>query len=344
MIDLRSDTLTKPDSGMLQSILTASFGDAGRLDETGRGGDPTVNELEDYAADLLKKEAAAFLCSGTMGNSAALLTWCRPHDKVLIDRMNHTYRTEQFVFEPRFGQVEAVFCECGQNGFPIPESVERIMETEKIRVLQLENTHNAHGGRCLPMELHKRLYEIAKSHGVKVHLDGARLFNAALGLGVPVHEIAQYTDSVMFCVSKGIGAPFGSLVCGDQSFINELRLTQKHLGGGMRQAGVMAAPALYALKNLTDRLKEDHIHAGKMAKGLQNLKHIKPQEPVETNIVMLEMKDMDAEVYCRRLEEKGVLAGPVDGNRVRLVLYRGISDDDVERAIQIMQTLDGEIA
>ncbi len=344
MIDLRSDTLTKPDHEMLESILTASFGDAGRLDETGRGGDPTVNELEDYAAKILKKEAAAFLCSGTMGNSAALLTWCRPHDKVVIDKMNHTYRTEQFVFEPRFGQVEAVFCECGPDGFPLPESVERIMETEKIRVLQLENTHNAHGGRCMPLELHKRLYEIAKSHGAKVHLDGARLFNAALGLGVQVHEIAQYADSVMFCVSKGIGAPFGSLVCGDRSFIHELRQTQKHLGGGMRQAGVMAAPALYALKNLTSRLKEDHIRARKMADGLQNLKHLKPQEPVETNLVMLEMKDVDAKDYCERLMERGVLAGPVDENRVRLVLYRGISDEDVDCAVRIMRTLDGEIA
>ena len=168
--------------------------------------------------------------------------------------------------------------------------------------------------------------------------------NAALGLGVQVHEIAQYADSVMFCVSKGLGAPFGSLVCGERSFINELRQTQKHLGGGMRQAGVMAAPALYALKNLTSRLREDHVRARKMADGLQNLKHLTPQEPVETNLVMLEMKDVDAKVYCERLMERGVLGGPVDGNRVRLVLYRGISDEDVERAVQIMRALDGEIA
>ena len=191
MIDLRSDTLTKPDDEMLKTIMTAALGDSGRLDENSRGGDPTVNELEDYAAELLGKEAAAFLCSGTMGNSVALLTWLKPGDRALIDRENHTYRTEQFVFERRFGQVVPVFYETDHKGLPLLESVKSKLETENVKLLQLENTHNAHGGLCIPIELHRKLYEAACEHKVKVHLDGARLFNAAVALNIPVSEIAR---------------------------------------------------------------------------------------------------------------------------------------------------------
>jgi len=340
MIDLRSDTVTKPDREMLETILCASFGDAGRLDENCRGGDPTVNELEDYAAKLLGKEAAAFLCTGTMGNSAALLTWLRPGDKTLVDRENHTYRVEKFVFDERFGHVTPVFYETDEEGLPVVESIKALMEAGDIKLLQLENTHNAHGGVCIPVSLHKELYELAHSHGIKVHLDGARLFNAAAALGAPVSELAQYADSVMFCVSKGLGAPFGSLVCGDKEFIDKLRDTQKHLGGGMRQAGVMAAPALYALKNLTGRLAEDHLHAKQVAEGLRGLKHVRPQEKVETNIVMLKVLDMDAKVYSDCLKENGIFAGAVTDNRVRLVFYRGVSDEDVQKTIQIIRQMD----
>ena len=340
MIDLRSDTLTKPDDEMLKTIMTAALGDSGRLDENSRGGDPTVNELEDYAAELLGKEAAAFLCSGTMGNSAALLTWLKPGDRALIDRENHTYRTEQFVFERRFGQVVPVFYETDHNGLPLLESVKSKLETENVKLLQLENTHNAHGGLCIPIELHRKLYEAACEHKVKVHLDGARLFNAAVALNIPVSEIARYTDSVMFCVSKGIGAPFGSLVCGEKPFIDELRNTQKRLGGGMRQAGIMAAQALYAMKNLTERLKEDHMHARKTADGLKGLRYVHPQETIETNIVMLKVMGMDAGEYCQRLKESGVFTGEVTDNRIRLVFYRGITDKDVEDTVSIIRALD----
>lgn len=175
---------------------------------------------------------------------------------------------------------------------------------------------------------------------VKVHLDGARLFNAAVALNIPVSEIARYTDSVMFCVSKGIGAPFGSLVCGEKTFIDELRNTQKRLGGGMRQAGIMAAPALYAMKNLTERLKEDHMHARKTADGLKGLRYVHPQETIETNIVMLKVIGMDAGEYCQRLKESGVFAGEVTDNRIRLVFYRGITDKDVEDTVSIIRALD----
>lgn len=343
MIDLRSDTVTKPDREMLETILHASFGDAGRLDENGRGGDPTVNELEDYAAELLGKEAAAFLCTGTMGNSAALLTWMKPGDRTLVDRENHTYRVERFVFDERFGRVIPVFYETDADGLPVYESIETLMKAGNIKVLQLENTHNAHGGVSIPLSLQKELYELAHRHNIKVHLDGARLFNAAEALKVPVSELARYADSVMFCVSKGLGAPFGSLVCGDKKFIDELRETQKHMGGGMRQAGVMAAPALYALKHLTGRLCEDHLHAKQTADGLKGLKFVKPQKNVESNILMLRITGMDAGEYCDRLKEHGIIAGAVTENRVRLVFYRGISDGDVKETIRIIRQMDEEL-
>lgn len=328
---------------MLNTIPAAPLGDAGRLDDTFRGGDPTVNQLEDYAAALLGKEAAAFLCSGTMGNSAALLTWLKPGEKALIDKENHTYRTEQFVFEQRFGQVLPVFYDTDKKGLPLLESVEYQLDHEDVKLLQLESTHNAHGGVCIPLDLHQNLYDAAHRRGIRVHLDGARLFNAAAALRVPVSEIAKYTDSVMFCVSKGLGAPFGSIVCGEKHFIDNLRITQKRLGGGMRQAGIMAAPALYALQNLTDRLIEDHTHAKQTADGLTGLHHVRPQEKIETNIVMLDVLNMEAGSYCELLRQRGILAGEVTHNRIRLVFYRGITDRDVDETIAIIRKLDKEL-
>jgi len=328
---------------MLESILSSPLGDAGRLDENGRGGDPTVNELEDCASALVHKEAAAFACSGTMGNSIALMTCCRPGDQVLVDKQQHLYHTEQFSMTSRFGQLIPVFYESDERGLPIPESVEACVEKGGIKVLVIENTLNAYGGVAIPLELQKRLYEIAHRYGVWVHLDGARLFNAAIALNVEAWEIAQYADSVMFCVSKGIGAPFGSLVCGSGDFIKEARVTQKYLGGGLRQAGIMAAPALYALRNQIPRMKEDHEHARFVAKALSGLSHVRPQEQVDSNIVMLHMVDYKASDYCALIKERGIFAGAPDESKVRLVFYKGIGDEDCEEAVRIIRDLDKEL-
>lgn len=343
MIDLRSDTLTRPGKEMLEAILSAQLGDAGRRDADGRGEDPTVNQLEDYAAALLHKEAAAFVCSGTMGNSAALLTCCRPGDKVLVGKHLHVYQTEQFAMEPRFGQLTPVFYTCTETGLPVVESVRAQMEAEDVRLLHLENTLNFYGGTAIPLEVHRALYELAHRRGVWVHLDGARLFNAALALGVEAWEIAQYADSVMFCVSKGIGAPFGSLVCGPKAFIRELRTTQTRLGGGLRQAGVVAAPALYALRHQLGRLAEDHRRAAALAGLLQGLKHVHPQERIDSNIVMLHIVGCTGSDFCERLKRHGVLAGAPDESKVRLVFYKGISDEDITAAAEIIRAVDREL-
>ena len=191
---------------------------------------------------------------------------------------------------------------------------------DKIVLKQLEAEETTKSGIVLPGQAKEKPQEAEViAVGPGGNIDGARLFNAAVALNIPVSEIARYTDSVMFCVSKGIGAPFGSLVCGEKTFIDELRNTQKRLGGGMRQAGIMAAPALYAMKNLTERLKEDHMHARKTADGLKGLRYVHPQETIETNIVMLKVIGMDAGEYCQRLKESGVFAGEVTDNRIRLV-------------------------
>lgn len=343
MIDLRSDTVTKPDKEMLETILYAQLGDSGRIGDNGRGEDPAVNMLEDYAAKLLHKEAAAFVCSGTMGNSVSVLTKCRPKDKILVDCKQHLYKSENFCTNDRFGQLVPIVYKSDDRGIPDTESVEELMKKENIKFLQIENTLNSYGGTCIPLSVHKKLRECADKNGAWIHLDGARLFNAAAGLKCEPWEIAQYVDSVMFCVSKGIGAPFGSVVCGSKEFIDEVRITQKFLGGGMRQAGIMAAPALYALQHNLRKMEEDNRHAALTADSLRNLKHVRPQQQVDSNILMLYTLDMRPEKYAELLKSYGVLAGPVGDDKVRLVYHLNISDEDTLKAIDIIRKLDAEL-
>jgi len=258
MIDLRSDTLTLPDRPMLETILTAKLGDDGRADARGRGEDLAVNELEDLAAEITGKEEAVLFPSGTMANTAAILTYCRPGDGVLVDEIQHIFITEKVVFDRNFGRLTPLFYKLNGRNVPDLESMTVHLRKSPVSLVCVENTHNFSGGFCMSPEEMGVIKNAAESYGVPVHMDGARLFNAAAALGVAAADLCAHADSVMFCISKGLGAPVGSLLCGTREFIRKARLTRKLLGGNMRQAGIIAAPGIYALRNNIVRLGEDN--------------------------------------------------------------------------------------
>ncbi|RVU54493.1 threonine aldolase family protein [Anaerosphaera multitolerans] len=345
MIDLRSDTLSMPTKEMLESITIDKLGDAGRLDSYGRGEDRAVNELEDYSSNLLKKDRALFFSSGTLANNAALLTHCNAGDKVLIDEIIHIYKSEKFTFTSKGGNLTPLFYKLDENGTPSIESLREQLENNNVKLLIIENSHNFAGGTCITLEKLKDISDVAKAYNVKIHMDGARLFNAAESLNVKPWEIVKYVDSVMFCLSKGLGAPMGSLLLGDFKFIQKATEVKKMLGGNMRQAGVIASPGLYALKNNLKFLREDNENAKLFSKLLDNIKNVRVQKNVETNIVMLDVKDsgLSAEEYCSRLREKGLLIRPVLENKVRLVFYKDISREETEKAAKIILELDDEL-
>lgn len=342
MVDLRSDTISMPTEEMLKTIIGAKLGDDGRSDAEGRGEDITANNLEDLAARLTGKEAAVLFPSGTMGNTAAILTRCKPGDKVMVDEMQHIYLSEKVVFDPSIGQLIPAVYRLNENHVPDLEDMERIMKQEDIALLCVENSHNFSGGICAEPEHMKQMYELAKRHHLPVHMDGARLFHAAAALDVPVSEICRYTDTVMFCISKGLGAPIGSLVCGDRETMKAIREKRKLLGGAMRQAGVIAAPGIYALTHNVEGLKNDNENAAYAAEKLRTLTRTRVQEKVMSNIVMLEVSGtgLSPKEYCDKAAKLGLLIRPVLSDRVRLVFYRDIDRNATEEAVEIIRKLD----
>ena len=344
MIDLRSDTLTLPDRAMLEAILAAPLGDDGREDTHGRGEDTTVNRLEDMAADLTGKEAAVFFPSGTLANSAAILTWCKAGDIVLVDKEQHILLSEKYVFEPGYGDLIPLCYQHHESHMPIPAEIDWLLEKSGSKLVCLENSHNFSGGYCIDLTTMKAIRETADKHGASIHLDGARVFHAAAHLNCAVSEICQYVDSAMFCVSKGLGAPIGSLLCGSEEFCRKARKARKLLGGGMRQSGVVAAPAIYALEHNVKRLAEDIEHTKLIHRLLkENLKKIRVQEEVQTNILMLDVFDtgINAEEFCSLTKKEGLLIRPVLNDvTVRLVLYKGITAEAAEMAANIILKLD----
>ena len=347
MIDLRSDTLTMPDQPMLATILNAPLGDDGRTNAEGRGEDATVNRLEDMAAAMVGKEAAVFMPTGTFGNSTAIMTWCQPEEMVLVDEEQHILLTEKFVFDSRFGRLKPVCYHMTASHMPDPAEIDSLLTETGAKLICLENSHNFSGGYCIDIETMKQIRHIADSHGAHIHMDGARLFHAAAYLHVPPAEICQYVDSVMFCISKGLGAPMGSLLCGTCAFCKEARIMRKLLGGVPRQAGVAAAPGIYALEHNVDRLYEDIENAHHVYEKLNGkLQKLHLQEEVQTNIVMLDLTDSGilAPEFCALAKEKGLLIRPVMNNyRVRLVFYKGITRRDAEKAAEILLELDNQL-
>jgi threonine aldolase len=345
MIDLRSDTLTLPGKEMLNTILSAKLGDDGRVDEKGRGEDLTVNELEDLACRITGKDESILFSSGTLANTTAILTYCNPGDKVLVDEIQHIYISEKVVFEKSVGQLIPITYKLNERKTPDIDNIRKLMLENDIKLLCIENTHNFSGGTCTKLEELKNVYNLAKEFNIHIHMDGARLFNAAASLGVEGKDICKYVDSVMFCISKGLGAPIGSLLCGNRDFIKKARKKRKLLGGNMRQAGIIAAPGIYALQHNIERLKEDNSNAKYVADNLKSLNKTKVQKDVQTNIVMLDISEtgLTAEEYCARAKEYGLWIRPVLKNKVRLVFYKGINRDDAAQAVKIIKDIDASL-
>jgi len=331
LIDLRSDTVTKPTPGMREALARAEVGD------DVYGEDPTVNRLQERAAEILGMEAALFVPSGTMGNQIALRVHTRPGDEVILEADSH-------IFNYEMGTMAAF---SGTLARPIPtergvlplEEVARAVRPavyylSRTGLICLENTHNRKAGAVYPLEAARELLEFAHSKGIPVHLDGARIFNAAVASGIPVNELVKGFDSVMFCLSKGLGAPVGSMLAGSKEFIEEARRVRKMLGGGMRQAGILAAAGLYALEHHIERLAEDHEHARLIH---DHLKEFEPEllqlEPVATNILIFSLRKMGAEELAARLRQRGVLIHAIGPQQVRLVTHLGLRREDVLKAI-----------
>jgi threonine aldolase len=339
IIDLRSDTVTHPTPAMREAMYKAEVGD----DVFGE--DPTVNRLEEMAAERLGKEAALFVASGTMGNLVALLTHCGRGDEVIVGDRCHTYLFEQ-------GGMAALG---GITPWPVPNQPDGTLRLEDIegairgdnvhfprtRLICLENTHNMCSGLPLPLEYTAQVARLAHDYGLVVHLDGARVFNAAAALGVDVREVVEEVDSVMFCLSKGLCAPVGSLLCGSASFIAEARRARKVVGGGMRQVGVLAAAGIVALEQMADRVGEDHVRAKRLAEGLAEIPGVKVS-PVMSNILYFRLaKDVSktSEEVVAELAERGVrVMGRLDG-RFRLVTHYWIGDEDVETTIEAVRAV-----
>jgi threonine aldolase len=301
------------------------------------GDDPTVLELEALAARLTGKERGLFVPSGTMGNQIALACHCQPGDAILIEEEAHVLYYE--VGGPALIAGVVSWTLPSNGGAMDPEHVERRilkadLHTPGTTLLCLENTHNRAGGAVIPQATMARYRDVADRHGVKVHLDGARVFNAAVALGLPVSEITQHVDTVNFCLSKGLRSPVGSVLCGDAAFIGRARLWRKRLGGGMRQAGILAACGIVSLTQMVDRLADDHARARKIAEAVDELPGLRvDRETVQTNMVLVNT-DLPASQWQRELADAGVLCFPVSLNRLRLVLHADVDDAKLDRAIQ----------
>lgn len=337
MIDLRSDTVTLPTGPMRQAMAAAEVGD------DVYGEDPTVRRLEERAAELLGTEAALFVPSGTMGNQVAIACHTRPGQEVIVEVGSHIYNVELGTMS-RFSGVQPRVL-VGERGVFTASQVAAAIRPDlyylaPAGLVCLENTHNAAGGRIWPLAGAREIVELAHARGIPVHLDGARIFNAAVATGIPVRELASGFDSVMFCLSKGLGCPVGSVLCGSRDFVAAARRARKALGGGMRQAGILAQAGLYALDHHVDRLAEDHLHARLLADGLDSLPALSVVPP-ETNIVLFTIeRGPDAGALCARLRARGVLASPAEAGasprRVRMVTHLGISRRDVERTVGLV--------
>ncbi len=337
LIDLRSDTVTKPTPAMRRAMAEAEVGD------DVLGDDPTVQHLEAVAAQRVGKEAGLFVPSGVMANLVSLMTLTGRNEEVILGDESHLYTSEVGGLGFFGGVFLHVLPNQPDGTIPIQRlrgAIRNAVYTPKTRVISLESTHNRCSGAALPMEYIHQVALLAQERGVSLHLDGARIFNAAIALGVDAAAIAQPFEVVNFCFSKGLCAPVGSIVCGSEAFIQEARRTRRMLGGGMRQAGVLAAAALVALNEMIDRLAEDHENARILAEGLANMYGvcIDPAR-VQTNIVIFELDPATgwtSASFQVALKERGVLLS-LSGRRLRAVTHYGITRADVERALSIIQ-------
>ena len=341
-IDLRSDTVTVPTPAMREAMAAAEVGD------DVFGDDPTVNRLEALAAEMAGKEAAVFVTSGTMGNLASLLAHCGRGRDVILGDESHIYHYENGSASAFGGLVFRLVPTNADGTLPLdalraaihlPAHDYHYFHYTRPGVICLENTHNRCGGRVLAPEYFADVAALAAEHNLPVHLDGARLFNAAVAAGRPLTDWTRHVSSVQLCLSKGLSAPVGSLICGDAAFVREARRMRKMLGGGMRQAGVIAAPGILALTEMVERLADDHRNARILADGVTALPGVSLDPPeVDTNIVIFRVPGAAvAEAYSTALEREGVLISDFGGGRLRLVTHDGITAADCHAAVAMMR-------
>ena len=341
MIDLRSDTVTLPTTQMREAMYRAEVGD------DVYGEDPAINRLQEMAAERLGKEAALFVASGTMGNACALLSHAGRGEAIIVGDESHIYRYE--------GGGAPMLGGCPLK--PVPTKADGMLDPKRVKLtiddgsdehspptvlLCIENTHNRCGGTVLNVEQVETLSGLAHAHGLKVHMDGARVFNAAVALALPVSELVRSVDSVMFCLSKGLSAPVGSLLVGSRDFIKRAHRARKTLGGGMRQAGILAAAGIVALEQMVERMAEDHENAKLLARGLADFPQIEVEvERVVTNMVMFSVRNSAQEAlteeetlhFLGKTQERGVLIGTMGEGKIRAVTHYGINAEDITSAL-----------
>ena len=333
-IDLRSDTVTKPSPAMRDAIFKAEVGDDVFED------DPTVKKLEMIVADLLGKEDALFVASGTMANQVSLRTLTQHGDEIILEEDSHIFNYEVGAAAALSGlQLHPIR---GNRGVLTAEQIKERIRPDDVhipqtRVIILENTHNRAGGTVFPLDEIKRIYQLASEFKIKMHLDGARLWNAVMATGTPLHTWAKPFDSVSVCLSKGLGAPIGSVIASSGELIRKARRVRKMYGGGMRQVGIIAAAGIYAIDNNFNRLVEDHRNARLLAERLNDLEGLKIDlESVQTNIVVIDITETKktVEQFLKALKEKGVLLVPFGKNKIRAVTHLDVKRDQILEAIE----------
>lgn len=330
--DFRSDTVTRPTKNMRKAMAEAVVGD------DVLGDDPTVNKLESMVAKIMGKEAALYVPSGTMANSITVKAWTNELDEVIVEAKSHIYNMESthmtFIARVTPRPIHS------DRGAMDPEEVERNIRKPSVHIprtslICIENTHNAWSGAVVPIENIRAIRKIADEHGIRLHIDGARIFNASHASGIPVKEYAALADSLMFCLSKGLSAPVGSVMVGPQDFIDYARRVRKVLGGGMRQVGILAAAGIVALEEMVDRLKEDHERAKQLAFAIAGLPGIALNpEYIQTNIIIFDFNHprLSNPEFLSKLKEEGILALASTGP-IRFVVHKDIGDKDIDRAI-----------
>jgi threonine aldolase len=332
--DFRSDTVTKPTNEMRKAMANAKVGD------DVLGDDYTVKKLEKLAAKLTGKERALFVPSGTMANELAVKLWTNEGDEIILDSKSHIYAHEL----SGISVISRVLPKALDfiDGIPPIDKIEDAISLSgklsfRTSLICLENTHNHRGGVIVPLNYFKELRELCDNYNIKIHLDGARIFNASIASGIAVKDYCAYVDSVMFCLSKGLSAPVGSILCGPRAFIENARRWRRLLGGSMRQAGILASAGIVALNNMVSRLSDDHKRAKFLAFELSKIKAVELNpEKVQTNIVIFKLKNnkLSVEEFLRKLRQMGILALPMSKDEIRFVTHKDVDDDDVNRLIE----------
>jgi threonine aldolase len=337
LVDLRSDTVTKPSSNMRKAMAEAEVGDDVYHE------DPSVNRLEEMVAALYGKEAALYVASGTMANQLAIRAQTHHGDEIIMERTSHPFNSEAGALAALAGvQVNLID---GKRGLMEVEQIKAVVRTPNVHhattaLICLENTHNRGGGSVWPLDHIRAIREFARSVGVPMHLDGARLMNACVATGLTPKDYARYFDSCTLCLSKGLGAPVGSLVIGSKGFIARAHRFRKQFGGGMRQAGILAAAGIYALEHNVERLTEDHLNAKRLAKGIAEIDGLDIDvNAVETNILFFHVRKpgLTVPMLLDRMKAEGVLMGGTGPNTIRAVSHLDVSKDGIDRAIEVLR-------